>query len=537
MDPLQLINELRGMLLRRGLVLGLVASLGVLVAFCYAVVQPSTYQASATILVESPQIADDLARSTISSSAAERLQLIQQRLMARNNLLAVIEKLGLFLDHPELTLTEQIDLTRKATTIESISVSGQGRGNEVEIFAFTITVRLDDGEQAAAMVNEFVESALEQNVRVRAERAQDTLEFFDNEEGRVGEAITALEAEISAFKSENEEALPESLEFRRDELARLQENDLEIDRRILELEEERGALETALDGGPLRADEPIPQSPEEAELRRLALDLAQRRRVLAPTHPDILRLQNQIAAVGELVSTFAADGAPIAAFADASEAQIAATRRQIALLTRQIASLQAQTEVLAARRAALVLSIRGTPEVEVALNAFNRRLLEMQDQYSVITRRRAEARTGAQLEINQQSERFSVVENALVPDKPVESSRRKIAVLGSGASIALAVGLVMLLEMLNPVIRTSAQMERQLSLRPVVSIPYVSTPGQRRRRRLAWLASLALLLIGLWFGSQLVDEHVMPLETIGANIGDWFERLLDAVRTRFETAD
>jgi len=45
-----------------------------------AVMLPSRYVAEATLLVESPQIPDELAASTVRTSATERLQIIEQRL-------------------------------------------------------------------------------------------------------------------------------------------------------------------------------------------------------------------------------------------------------------------------------------------------------------------------------------------------------------------------------------------------------------------------------------------------------------------------
>lgn len=514
MDQAQAFGELWRTFRRRLPVLLAVSVLGTAAAAGYALVKPPVYQTAARILVESQQIPTELARSTVNSSAAERLQIIEQRLMARDNLVQLIETHGLFADRPELSLTDRIQALREATDIQSIAVSGQGYGDR-EISAFTITVRLRDAEKAAAVANELVTTVLDQNLRARAERARETLEFFEKEERRVGDSIVALEGEIAGFKNENEVALPDSLEFRRAELARLQESDLEIERRILELEEQGGALATALEGGrPLVAAEPTPRSPEEADLRRLQVELAQKRMIYSPTHPEVQRLENQVAALATLVPAFATDSMTLSTLSGSTEAQRAAIRRQVTLLTGQIALLEDQRAVLAGRRAALEASIQETPQVEMALNAFERRHRELQDQYSVITRKRAEAETGEKLEVNQQSERFEVVENALVPEQPVEPNRKKIVVLGSGASLGIALGLVFLLEMLNPAIRSTAQMERQLGVRPVISIPYVRSSGERRRRRLLWGLALVALGAGIPAALGAIDAQVMPLETL-----------------------
>ena len=48
------------------------------------------------ILVESPEIPTDLVEPTVTAAATERIQVIQQRLMARDSLLPIVEKFNLF---------------------------------------------------------------------------------------------------------------------------------------------------------------------------------------------------------------------------------------------------------------------------------------------------------------------------------------------------------------------------------------------------------------------------------------------------------
>ncbi len=506
--------DLWSMFKRRFLIMVVIGSIGVAAALVYALSKPAIYETSAKILVEAQQIPNDLARSTVNSSAAERLQLIEQRLMSRDNLIAVIEKLNVFADNPNMPLLAKIGAVRGATRIRSIGVSG-GRGRGIS--AFTITVRLSDPVQAAAIANEFVNIVLEQNLRARAERARETLAFFEREERRIGDDITALEVEIAGFKETNEHALPESRQFRRAELANIQQHNLEIEREILGLEDQRAALVLALDSDrpAIAANETRPQSPEEDQLRKLRRELAVRRSVLAPNHPEIKRLEGEIESLIPLVP-----GESVHQLGSSPEDQREAAEQQIARWTSRIQLLQDQQAQFDRQRAALEASLLETPQVEMALNAYERRHQQLQDQYSVITRKRAEAETGEKLEVNQQSERFEVVENAIVPQGPVEPNRKKILVLGSGVSMAIAGGLALLLEILNPVIRSTAQMERQLNLRPVISIPHVRTPFERRRRRALIVGGVVGLCAAVTFGMDYVDQNVMPLDTVAETIAD-----------------
>ena len=79
---------------RRAWILALTIVIGSSLAFSIAYLLPPVYRSTAKILVESQQIPSDLARSTVTSSTSERLHLIQQRLMTRDNLLEIIKRIG-----------------------------------------------------------------------------------------------------------------------------------------------------------------------------------------------------------------------------------------------------------------------------------------------------------------------------------------------------------------------------------------------------------------------------------------------------------
>ena len=66
------------------------------VAVAVAMLMPATYRSEATILIEQQQIPQDLVRSTVTSYADQRVQIISQRVMTTANLSNVIEKYDLY---------------------------------------------------------------------------------------------------------------------------------------------------------------------------------------------------------------------------------------------------------------------------------------------------------------------------------------------------------------------------------------------------------------------------------------------------------
>jgi uncharacterized protein involved in exopolysaccharide biosynthesis len=150
----------------------------------------------------------------------------------------------------------------------------------------------------------------------------------------------------------------------------------------------------------------------------------------------------------------------------------------------QIEVLDQQQELLEGRLEALAEAIEITPSIERDLAAFARRRDNIQGELEVISARRAQAEVGVKLEEQNQAERLTVIEPAALPDYPVTSSRRRNAVLGTAASLMLALGVAFLLDLRRPVIRTARQMQNRLGITPVVTSPSLE-PTRRSRRNLS----------------------------------------------------
>ena len=115
------------------------------------------------------------------------------------------------------------------------------------------------------------------------------------------------------------------------------------------------------------------------------------------------------------------------------------------------------------------------------------------------------------MEAGQQAERFEVIEQAVPAERPDSPNRPLIIAAGMAGSTAIGIGLMVLTEMLNRSLRTARDLERQLQIRPIVSIPHVRTASEVRfgvwRSRLVGLA----VLVGIPLAAWLIDQYYMPL--------------------------
>lgn len=155
----------------------------------------------------------------------------------------------------------------------------------------------------------------------------------------------------------------------------------------------------------------------------------------------------------------------------------------------RIERLETRQARIAERIERIEESLAAAPEVERQFGALARALLQLEERFEAVTRHLADAELRQGLADRQAAATFEVLETAMPPASPDLASRRNIAVVGTAASLAAAVLLALFLELLDPTIRSPAELERRLGVRPIVSVPTIRGPSGGGRRRLTVVAA------------------------------------------------
>ena len=169
-------------------------------------IQRPIYQAEGKILVESPEIPIDLVRPTVTAAATERMQVIQQRIMTRENLLSIIKKFGLFPSQQNwMSATQLIDLMRQRAAIEQVDIDTAlnpkaARAAASSAVAFTITFEYENPELAMKVANELLTLILNEDVRTRTNRASETTQFLAREVKRLQGDLDTVDARLAEAK-------------------------------------------------------------------------------------------------------------------------------------------------------------------------------------------------------------------------------------------------------------------------------------------------------------------------------------------------
>jgi uncharacterized protein involved in exopolysaccharide biosynthesis len=171
-----------------------------------------------------------------------------------------------------------------------------------------------------------------------------------------------------------------------------------------------------------------------SRLDELKLELARLRSRFTDRHPDVVRLQREIA---ELESQ-ATEPAVVEELPRASATNIYAAA-EIQTLNREFVRLGSERDEILAEMGRFERRLERTPRVQQDLLILTRDYDNVRESYEKLLSKRLEARLAENLERSQQGEQFRILERAVPPGRPYFPQRT--ICLGGGLLIGLALGL------------------------------------------------------------------------------------------------
>ncbi len=468
---------------------------------------PRVYRSTGTIMVESQQVPENIVPSAIRSQLDERINVIRQRVMTRDNLLRIIHKFNLFKENiGSLTTTDLIDKMRDRIVVETISDAMHSSQQGQPTIAFTISFEDRSPEIALQVTNDLVTLFLDWNVKLRTEGATETTAFLTQESEKLKIEVDRLEALIAAYKQQNRNALPEQLTLRMTMLSRA-ENDLrEVERDYRSTKEELRSLEVELSA----AKHGMPVDMTSQTLPALKAELTRLSSVYKESHPDIRRLKRKIEAMENSADT------PVSGIASADATSLAMYRIQAKIDSNnaRLNSLAQQREMLQGKITENERAMIQTPKVEQGLDVLIRDRDSAQRKHEEIRNKKMNAQIAQNLESENKSERFTLLEPPLLPENPFKPNRVKTFVMGFFLALVSSGGAVMILESIDKRVRGIEALTHVLGYRPLVVIPFLRLQeDEERRKRILKLAIIAAVTALI---AAVVALHFlyMPLSTM-----------------------
>lgn len=560
---------------RRRASIFMIAGVLFFVTLVVAMVWPPTYQSKATILIEEQEVPSELIRSTITSFATQRIEVISQRVMSRTNLMEIVEKYKLYLNKRARETTEEIhERMRKDIKVDMVTADvvdpRSGRPMPATI-AFTVAYEGENAETTQKVANELTSLYLSENLKNRTEKSAETTTFLTSEAEKLGQHISGLEAKLAAFKRKNADNLPELSNFNFQLIERTEREITDNESNLRVYQERKFYLEGQLaqlnpmtpmlgDSGErvrdpesrlkmLRSDylsassryspdhpdvvrlkreidglekqtgSVNPSSEQAKELSRQRNELAAVREKYSENHPDVIRLAKSVSALEETLKKQPA--MPETPFVEAKPENPAyiTIKAQLEGIKSDIAALTEKRENLKDKLVDYEKRLAQTPEAERVWLDLKRDYDNSVRRYQEVKAKEMEAEIGQQLEKERKGERFSLIEPPALPEKPIRPNRPALIILGFILSMAGGLGSAFVAESIDSSVRNVRSVAVLLSAPPLSVIPYMKNTADLVQEERVKRIVIVTFVSGLVLAVLLVHFLWTPLDVL------WFKGL------------
>lgn len=484
------------------------------VALAVAVLLPPIYQSTGTILVESQQIPPDLVKATVTSFADERIEVIRQRVMTRDNLNRIIQKYNLFPEKIDTATTSSlIDIMRSSVSVQLLNAELQGGNNSKAIIAFKVGFEYAKPDIAHKVANELVTLFLDENVKARTERATETTEFLTQEVDRLKAELEGVENKVATFKQQNANALPEHLTMHMGMMQNTDAQIKELDREYKATQEELRYLDVELSSARKSStDKSTPTQTVQSDLEKAKIELERSLALYKDTHPTVRALKRKIEAleVSQSSNSQIKENKPDFE----ADLMVVKVQAQIDAAKVRLNSIQDQKRSLESKNAQLQAQVTQSPQVERGLFSLMRDYENAKSKYEEVKSKQINAKIAENLESENKAERFSLLEPPVYPDKPSKPDRKKIIAVGLFGALISALGVIAMFEAMDKRVRGVDAMTALINMRPLVVIPYITTHVEAKRKVKLIKYAIIIVVLAVVLGLLMIHFLVSPLDLL-----------------------
>jgi len=460
---------------------------------------PNEYEATTTILVDPQQVPEKYVSAAVNSDPSERLNTLTQQILSRTRLQEIRDKFNLYSElKQKLTDEELVDLMRDHVRIQV------RQGSNAQLSTFTITFQSTSPVLAANVANELAGSFIRWNISNREQQVEGTQSFLSTELQSAKESLEAQEDKLRIFKMSHPGETPDETQTNLTAMttfrAALQANGEAFNR----LEQEKLLLVRLPQAAPLPGgivSGPTKRDRLEAERQQVDSDLKRMRETYSERYPDVVKLKRRLDQLDAEINTLPTDAAT--GKTDAGE-EVSSTSVRLELIDKELRRLKDEQNRLQSQIATYQARIDATPLREQQLVELTRNYDVSKQHYQTLLDKSFNIEMAVSLEQKQKGERFTVLDPAQVPEKPVKPKRKLLLLLAAMVSLVLPCTVVVARETMVAWVANEADLRTLIpsSVRVIGLIPRIATPRDVRRNiaigSAALLTCAILCTTALW---------------------------------------
>jgi polysaccharide chain length determinant protein (PEP-CTERM system associated) len=472
---------------------------------------PSYYRSSATILIEEQEIPQDFVMATVTSFAEQRLEMIKQRIMSHTNLLELINKHELYSDLRSKKTTEEIvDTMRENIQVNTISAEIMDRRTgraTAAMIAFQLTYEGKDPRKVMVTTNALSSLFLEENLKERTRKTEETTQFLEDEMNKVKVVLTELHGKISVFKEKNMIKLPEFMNVNVQLIESTEKNQDQLNEQLKILAEKEKYFITQLS----MLSPEVEFNSDQRRLEELKVHLVALKSRFSDEYPDVINTKSEIQKLTKQLESVKTSSDSRRRHPD-NPAYITITS-QLSGLRSEIDSVKRQILEAKRKKSGYESRIESSAQIEGEYKALLSEQANMDSKLNDLTQKHMEAKVASGLEKDQKGERFTLIDPPRLPEKPFKPNRIVIIVIGFVLSMGISIGIVAVLEFLNDSIYKPSALVKATKIPVLGEISVIRNKHdleriRSRRQALAMGAVIAPVVVLLVFHFLIMDLNV-----------------------------
>ncbi len=459
---------------------------------------PDRYVSQATLLVVQQQVSQRYVEPDNTTTVAGAVEAMKLEVLSRNQLVKVINDLGLYASEKEHPAPESLaERMLKDVDIQPLETT-PGRS---DFNAFTISFTAASSRLAQEVTSRLTSLFIEQNLKNRGEQAANTTRFLSEQLDAAKQRLTEQEQRLQAFKTANLGELPDQQQANLAALSNAREQLSATTISSFQAQQQRASIESAITS--LLNDRLTRlQSEKAALLTRYTSrypEVDKKDKEIARMQAVLERVNKRVPETGNAQAPDSPDDPALAGLIRQAEASAA----EVETLSNQQKKLKADSEQYQTR-------LNLTPVREQQLAEILRDYDLFRQDYTGLLSKKLQSQLTTSLEENQEGQQFRLVDPPTLPVTPSGPNRLKICLGGMAGGILFGVVLGFLIDTRDSSFHDEKALGQTFALPVVLGMPLVLTPAEGRargwKRSLEWIAG-CVMIVAMFAAEFYVFRH------------------------------
>ncbi len=477
---------------------------------------PKVYQSTASIIYQQQKINPSKLSQDEEKRIDEMVNTVTQQVTSRTNLEKIIQEYNLY---PEMREKMPIEDVIGKMRSEHIRISVQRTKGNV----FTVSYQGPEPRVVMRVTNALASKFIEENLRVREERATETTSYVQDELRMSKESLDKKDALMRDYKLKYYNEMPDQRQSNMARLNALHEQYQATQTNIHTLEQTRLLVSEQLASLRGRSS----SSGISSSVSGISNELVEARKNLqglmsryTPDHPAVKRAESQVqqleqdAASRPATSTNSSPKERIVAPPSSKGAFTGDFAIQLKEIELNLKNLRDESDNILNQIKTYQGWIDTTPIREAEWVALTRDYNELRKYYDALLAQSLTAAAAESIEMRQKGSQFKLVDPAYLPEKPMQGNFLKIIMIAIVLGLAGGLGSVLGIDLMDSSFKNVQELETFLNIPVTCALPLIVLEAEKKQEKkknilwycifTAWLLLLIAGVVALWFRGSII---------------------------------